>query len=162
MDAVQLMGVIGLVGGSGLWGWCLRASRRPSSCTPPPSWKWGRGHRRLYAPFQPMVNVDGTPMLGSLDANGHPYGVTSAGHGGFFGALGRFFEPAVRIDGSGRPGGIATVGQVTGVTNEWGALDPVMSDSVGLTAFTGSASFSCGSSFDGGIGHGSGCGSNDW
>ena len=29
--------------------------------------------------WEPMVNVDGTPMMGDVDIHGNPYGVTSGG-----------------------------------------------------------------------------------
>ncbi|WP_087866240.1 hypothetical protein [Comamonas thiooxydans] len=36
---------------------------------------------------KPMVNIDGTPMMGDVDINGNPYGVTQVGS---FGSSGGF------------------------------------------------------------------------
>lgn len=47
----------------------------PSSSTD----SWGRAcpSKQVTWAWTPSVNIDGTPMCGSVDANGNPYGVTS-------------------------------------------------------------------------------------
>lgn len=54
------------------------------------------------------VNVDGTPMVGSVDIRGHPFGVTDD----------TFSDPAVNIDGTSMAGSVDIYGNPFDVTND--------------------------------------------
>lgn len=71
-----------------------------------------------YAPFSsgPDVNVDGTPMVGMVDARGRAYGDTSAPHD--YGTNSMDFGPSHNIDGTPMlPGGLDMNGHAFGNTH---------------------------------------------
>jgi hypothetical protein len=146
MRFVLMVLFVTLCAGWWMWIWRVSATGSTGGFALPLARKRGRGRGPQEDEGRAGVSVDGAHILGGVDANGNPCGMTAADWGSWWGAIGRCFHPSG--------------GGTFGVTDSWGALDPVMSDSVGLTPFTGSDSFSCGSSFDSGFSHGGGCGFN--
>ena len=59
--------------------------------------------------FSPTVNIDGTPMVGGVDINGNPFGITSS-----------IFDnhPSVNIDGTPMVGSVDINGNSYGVTSD--------------------------------------------
>lgn len=90
-------------------------------------------HDHRFELLEPAFNVDGTPMMGSVDINGNPYGVTK---GMFEPMVGvhdsdgipdiiamNFLEPTVNIDGTPMVGAVDINGNAYGVTDSFSAHD---------------------------------------
>lgn len=76
-----------------------------------PRWDDDEGHTRFAsgdddasATPAPAFNIDGTPMVGSVDANGQPYGFPLSAHS----------EPAFNLDGTPMLGDFDSYGRMHG------------------------------------------------
>lgn len=83
--------------------------------------------------FPPAVNIDGSPMVGSIDINGNVYGITS--HNIFDNALSS--GPSVNIDGSPMIGDVDIHGCTYGLTNDSFSGDLFGSDTFSSNSFGG-------------------------
>lgn len=69
---------------------------------------------------RPSVNIDGSPMVGDVDINGNPYGITGSLGGGLDVDPS---QPVVNIDGTPMLGSLDLHGRPYGITDSWSSHD---------------------------------------